>query len=368
MRGMKKSRLLSGALCLTLLAGRVAGCSVNSSGTDEGTKGGDGSRDNAVLELEVGYTDEALEKFRGIIDDFTEETGIEVEMITPGSDYETVMKTRMASGDMPDVFVTHGWSIGRYKEYLLELNDQPWYENVSDSIKGVIEDEEGKIYVLCVSQGINGMEYNADVLEKAGVDPLSIRTMEDFKEACEKVRAIGVTPIFLGGKDYWTSATLMGNIAPSYYTAEGCAYPMGDKLKDGSFNWETDGLAYFNDLKDMINAGCFNENFSTADEVQGFEALANGECAFLIGGLALERISSYNSEANIEVMPLPSTTEEGKSQYLIGEGSAFGIWKDSEYIDEAKQLLEYLAEPETAKRILEVDEQIPALDNVDAAQ
>lgn len=318
-----------------------------------------------VLEVEVGYSGEALDNFRLIMDDFTEQTGIAVELVTPGSDYETVMKTRMASGDMPDVFTTHGWSIARYKEYLLELNDQPWFENVSDSIKGVISDEDGKIYVLCVSQAINGIEYNRDVLEKAGIDPISIHTMEDFEDACAKVREIGIDPIFLGGKDYWTSASLMENFAPAFYTAEGCAYPMGEQLKDGSFNWETDGMYYFESLKNMVNNGYFNENFVTADEVQGFEALANGNCAFLVGGVALDRIRSYNEEANIGVMPAPATTENGKSEYLVGEGSAFGIWKDSEYIEEAKQMLEYLAQSEVAERVLVVDEQLPSLNNID---
>lgn len=323
--------------------------------------------EDVTLEMEIGYTDNALEQFKGIIDDFTAESGIGVELVTPGSDYETVMKTRMASGDMPDVFITHGWSIGRYKEYLLALNDQEWYQNEGTSIRSVIEDEEGNGYVLCVSQGVNGIEYNADVLAEAEVDPIEIKTMDDFMAACEKIKGIGVDPMFVGGKDYWTIATLMDDFAPVYFTSEGCAYPSTEALKDGSFDWESDGLVYFNVIKDMVNNGYFNEDFITADENQGFEALASGKCAFLTGGLSLSRIKSYNQEANISVMPIPATSEGGKSQYQVGEGSAFGIWKDSEYTEEAKQLLAFLAKPETAARILTLDEQLPALMDTEVA-
>lgn len=323
--------------------------------------------EDVTLEMEIGYTDNALEQFKGIIDDFTAESGIGVELVTPGSDYETVMKTRMASGDMPDVFITHGWSIGRYKEYLLALNDQEWYQNQGTSIRSVIEDEEGNGYVLCVSQGVNGIEYNADVLAEAEVDPMEIKTMDDFMAACEKIKGIGVDPMFVGGKDYWTIATLMDDFAPVYFTSEGCAYPSTEALKDGNFDWESDGLVYFNVIKDMVNNGYFNEDFITADENQGFEALASGKCAFLTGGLSLSRIKSYNQEANISVMPIPATSEGGKSQYQVGEGSAFGIWKDSEYTEEAKQLLAFLAKPETAARILTLDEQLPALMDTEAA-
>lgn len=320
----------------------------------------------ASIELEIGYTGDQLEQFTAVIDDFTAETGIQVEMITPGSDYETVMKTRMASGDMPDVFITHGWSIARYKEYLLALNDQPWFENVNESIKDVISDKDGNIYVLCVTQGINGIEYNKTVLEEAGVDPAAIHTMDDFKEACEKIKANGVTPIFIGGKDSWTTANLMNNFAPAFYTAEGCAYPAGDALKDGSFDWETDGTACFNAIAEFVDAGYFNEDFITADEAQSFEALANGECAFLIGGISIDRKMQYNPEAQLGTMPAPATSADGKAQYSVGEGSAFGIWKDSEYIEESKQLLEYLAQPEIAGKIMEIDGQLPALTNTEA--
>ncbi len=322
---------------------------------------------DVTLEVEVGYTGDALDSFRAILEDFTAQTGVKIDLITPGSDYETVMKTRMASGDMPDVFVTHGWSVARYKEYLLPLNDQAWVENIDESVKNVISDEEGNIYVLCVSQGINGIEYNKGVLDAAGVEVAEITTMEKFLEACDKIKESGVTPMYLGGKDSWTSASLMDNFAPAYFTAEGCAYPSGEQLKDGSFDWTTTGAAYFNELKDMINKGYFNENFVTADEIQGFEALATGNCAFLVGGLSIDRVKAYNEGVEIGVMPVPSTAEGGKMLYMVGEGSAFGIWKDSEYIDAAKQLLNYLADAEVAAKIVELDANIPALTNIDTA-
>lgn len=345
----------------------LSGC--GSSQEDTASESGTKEKVSAkTIEMEIGYTDEALDKFRGIIDDFTKETSIKVELVTPGSDYETVMKTRMASGSMPDVFITHGWSIARYKEYLLELNDQPWFDTIGESIKGVISDSDGKIYVLCVTQGINGIMYNEDVLEEAGVDISSLQTMEGFMKACEQIKAKGISPVFIGGKDYWTSASFLGTFAPAYYTAEGAKYQASDRLKDGSFDWIVDGLPFFNDIKDMVNKGYFNEDFITADEIQGFEALAAGKCTFLVGGIANDRILQYNPDANIGTMPVPATTETGKAQYSVGEGSAFGIWKDSESIEEAKQLLDFLARPEIAARIVELDGQLPALTNTDAAE
>ena len=87
----------------------------------------------------------------------------------------------------------------------------------------------------------NGVVYNKTVLENAGVNVGDIRTMDDFKDACEKIKASGVTPFFVGGKDTWTAAVLYNAMAPAFYTTEGCKYPSGEELKDGTFDWDTKG-------------------------------------------------------------------------------------------------------------------------------
>ncbi len=318
------------------------------------------------LEVEVGYTGDPLEQIREVVDDFTAKTGISVELVTPGADYETVMKTRMASGDMPDVFTTHGWSVARYKEYLTPLNDESWYEKIDASILPVISDQEGNIYVLPVTQGMNGMTYNKKVLEDAGVKAEEILSMDDFMAACEKIRENGVTPVHIGGKDSWTTACLYNGLAPAFYTAEGCKYPSGDALKDGSFDWDADGKYLLEEIADMVQAGYFNTDFITADEASSFVALGEGKCAFMFGSLGyVQKTKAVVSDVEIGVIPVPSTMQGGKSQYMTGEGSCFGIFKDTEHMAQAKQFLEFLSLPENANRIMKADGEMPALDGMD---
>ena len=105
-----------------------------------------------------------------------------------GDDYENTIKTRMASNSLPDIFETHGWSILRYKEYLLDLRDEPWVSDYDNSALGVIQDEDGSIYVLMVSELVNGTLVNLEVCEAAGVDPYEIKTWQQFTEACAKIK------------------------------------------------------------------------------------------------------------------------------------------------------------------------------------
>ena len=50
------------------------------------------SADDVTLEVETTWTGEQLDALQSIMDDFTEESGIGVELIAPGEDYENVMK------------------------------------------------------------------------------------------------------------------------------------------------------------------------------------------------------------------------------------------------------------------------------------
>lgn len=377
-KGFKKLAALG--ITTTVITGMLAGCggqqaapaqeeagtqTENTEGEDKGQENGasDQASGEQTLEVEVIYTGEPLEQFRGIMDDFTAQTGIGIELVTPGSDYEAVMKTRMASGEMPDVFVTHGWSIARYKEYLTPLTDEAWYGKIDESILSVISDDNEDIYVLPITQEFNGIVYNKTVLEKAGVKAEEIRTMEDFKAACEMVKNSGVDPIHIGGKDTWTAAVLYNAMAPAFYTAEGCRYPSGDALKDGSFDWDADGSVVLAEIAEMVQKGYFNADLITADDAATLTAIGEGTAAFNTD-VNIAEVVTIAPEAQLGIMPIPSTTEDGKSEYMIGEGSCFGIWKDTEKMDAAKQFLNYLAETETATRVMEADGGLPALEGM----
>lgn len=63
-----------------------------------------------TIEVAYNLTTEDFAVFEQITKDFTEETGIGVTIYNGGDDYESAMKTRMSSGDLPDMWTTHGWS------------------------------------------------------------------------------------------------------------------------------------------------------------------------------------------------------------------------------------------------------------------
>lgn len=314
------------------------------------------------------YTDAKLEVFQEIINDFMAETGVQVDLITPGSEGEAQLKTMMASNSLPDVWMTHGWSLLRYSEYLKVVNDQPWFDSIDkDSLAGVMADENGNFYALGMSMSISGLIYNKDALDKAGIDPNSIRTWDDFDAACEKLVAAGITPLAIGGSVGGNLAGLLGSVAPTFWTDEGAKYDLGDSLKDGTFDFDTYATELYEYLATWMKKGYINEDVLTLDAAGAQQMLGSGEAAFMVRGTDNITVArQYYPDANMGVLPLPSSAD-GAPSFRVGEGDAWGVWKDTENEAACWALLDYLARPEVGSKWATVSGALPTVEGADAA-
>lgn len=280
--------------------------------------------------------------FQKVCDDFTAETGIKIDLVCPGDNYEELLKVRMASNNMPDLWSTHGWAVARYSEYLYTLNEQPFAGDISPLIMPMITDSEGLIYTLPVNVDLCGMTCNTDVLEAAGIDPKSIVTWADFTDACAALKEQGIRAIAIGGKDIWTAGAYFNYVAGPWFDAEGDDN-FTEQLLDGTFDWNLWGEVT-QLYADWYNAGYINEDCLTADYDTAMRLLAENKAAFFFhGASSAASARSKNPEANITMIPWPSKNAEQKQQLYAGEHISFGVWKDSKHLDEALQLLNYFA-------------------------
>lgn len=287
-----------------------------------------------------------------VVKKFTAETGIKVDYSAPGADYESLMTTKLASGDMPDVFTTHGWSVQRYADFLAPVNDQPFFTKITPQMKSVVTADNGDVYVLPVDADIAGIVYNADVLTAAGVDPASLTTWAKFTDALARIKASGVTPLHVGGKDTWTVGQLDDWIAPSYFVTND-ADNRRDALEGGTLDaatWEkVAGL-----MSDWTKAGYFNPDALTANYNSDAAAIANGKAAFgFYGNSFIVDAHTANPKSNLGMMPIPAATDADQTSLIAGERLAVGVWKDSAHRSAAFKLLNFLARDENVKKLAE---------------
>ena len=296
-------------------------------------------------------TDTALEALTTLIDNFNAENeyNITVELSTP-SDYETVLRTRMASNSLPDIFGTHGWAVRRYAEYLYDLSNESWAQYVDDGIRDIITDSEGKLCVLPIGQALEGIQFNADVLETYGIDPAGLDTWDEFLDALRQIRDESngeVVPLYLAGSDssvtgFFTNSLLAVNVGGNE-EANAAALLNGEE-----FDWsyvERVLQAY----KDLADEGLLNEGYLTAQVPDMIEAIATGKCAFIfLGTQVMEAATAVNPDLEWGFLPYPAMTELGAEDpaFVNGEQGTYGIWKDSPNLEAARKVLEYLAMPE----------------------
>ena len=274
------------------------------------------------------------------------------------------MKTRMASRDMPDMFVTHGWATLRYNDFCEDLSGEEWVSRLDDAVKSVITDENGKICTAPLTQWVYGIVYNADVLEANDIDPYAIKNWDDLKDACEKLEANGITPLDISGKN---GSTLTGTMEQlnSFYTIDGAPYESREALKDGSFDF-TKNTQFLDLYAELYDNGWFNEDIFTADQTTMFKYLGSGEYGFDLWGSPanIQTMKAYTPDANFGIIPIPAVEEGGNAAYTVGEGTCLAISNTSENIECCKALLNFLLDKDNLTEYCTANGGMPGLTDV----
>ncbi|MCL3861057.1 ABC transporter substrate-binding protein [Actinotalea sp. K2] len=280
---------------------------------------------------------------------------VSIELVPSSTDHEGEVKTRLASGNTPDLWMTHGWSLLRYSEFLMPLTDELWAKDVNPALDPAMRDGDGAIYALPLDVDVAGLLYNADVLASVGVTPEDIRTWEDFTAACDEITAAGKTAIYTAGKDRWPTGLFVDWIAPGAYDEAALGTQADGTLVPESYQVALDKVAQFRD------SGYFNPDYTSATSDDISLALAQGDTgfSFLMNFVAVTAYT-YNPDANVGFMPIPSAS--GGDPYLVvGEKNAIGISSTTESPDAARAYLAFLAQPDNGSVLAKASGSAPGL-------
>ncbi|NJC24322.1 raffinose/stachyose/melibiose transport system substrate-binding protein [Arthrobacter pigmenti] len=324
--------------------------------------GGSGDSSSEAIEFQTGLAVDAsqrpvLEELTGEFEDANPDIDIDLRPTT--GEFEKDIKVRLASGDVPDIFWTHGWSRDRYSEFLEPLGGQPWAEYFNPSLEAAMKTDDGEFFALPVDTDIAGIIYNATVLGAAGVAPEDITTWEAFDEAAQKVLDSGATPISVGGKDEY-SGNVADWIAPGAFNEEELA-----QMEAGEFVAESYSNA-MQPIDEWREKGYYNPDYVSATGDDMARAFAEDKAAFAFTSNSLVKNAlAYNPDAQLGFIPVPSLNDEGP--YLIGgERNAYGVAKDSDQKEAALKYLEFLAEPENLSKLATAFSATPGLTNAES--
>lgn len=342
MKSNSRKATLAGAATLAVAAIALSGCS--------GATGGGGGEVTLELQSAMAEDTPRFESMVSLAKAFEQEhEGVKIDVVPQGKDYEGDMKVRMASGDLPDLWATHGWSLLRYSEFLEPLQDQPWASKLNPILDSTMKNSDGQFFALPLTTDVAGIVYNKTVLEDLGIDATSLGSIEAFDDALAKVKEAGIVPISSSGKDSWFAGDVADWLASgSFNEAE------SKQLADGTF--VASGFdAMYSKIDEWAKAGYFNPDFSSATSDDIATALAQGKTAFvMIQNNLTVNARQFVPDAQLGFIPVPAIN--GDPEYLIGgEGVAFGAWRDGDHKKEALEFLSFLAQPENITKFASDD-------------
>ena len=280
---------------------------------------------------------------------FEAETGIKVIVDFIGWDkiYEKTISVLMAGGAGYDVVFIPSANVAAFAAtgQFEPLDDAIPPENRVEWLPSVLDLYTYKGHLVAIPWYSGGahMVYNARYLARAGVDPASIETWEDFLEACRKIKASGVVEY-----PFIPSAKYPGNY---YYNWGTITYSMGGSLFAEElkpvFN-EGAGLKALEILVQGVKEGLFDPAGVAMDDYETLKAFQAGKSAFLLDSTWSATQATLPGSSDVatdaKIMLIPGSQEHRTGGLLYAGG--IGVMKSSTHKEEAIAYIMYLTSKE----------------------
>jgi raffinose/stachyose/melibiose transport system substrate-binding protein len=201
--------------------------------------------------------------------------------------FKAKLPTLLQSKDRPSLF--HSWGGG----VMIEQISAGVVEDVTSQVEeGGFKDTfypagiqnfsyQGKIYGLPNDVAPIVFWYNKALVAKAGVDPTTIKTWDDFIAAVKKCQAAGITPLAAGGKDKWPLHFYPAFLLMRILGKEG----MQDVIdgKNGGFN-SPDAVKAFQLYQQLADLKPFQPGFLANTYPEAAGTFHDGKTAFHLMG------------------------------------------------------------------------------------
>jgi raffinose/stachyose/melibiose transport system substrate-binding protein len=229
--------------------------------------------------------------------------------------FKSKLPTLLQSAARPDAFFT--WTGGVFHEQadagvLKDISkelDPAWKATAAPAALNAVT-YKGAIYGVPMYMAGVAFWYNKELTDKAGVDPTTIKTWDDFLAAVKAIKAAGITPIVVGGKGKWPLAFYYGYLTTRIASPAGIA--AADAGKDGGFRGP-DFLKAAQEFKRLVDLKPFQPGYMDTDNNKAIGLFGDGKGAFelmanfIVGAQAKNSTSGKGIDAaNLKFIPFPA--------------------------------------------------------------
>lgn len=217
-----KKRVFATLLSGVLVASLLSGCGGSDKKAETKASGGSESASGSVYYLN--FKPEADAAWQELAAKYTEQTGVEVKVVTAASgEYENTLTTEMSKSSAPTLFQCGNQAaLDTWKDYCLDLTDTDVYKEMTTddfNLKG----ENGEVYAIGYCYEAFGIITNKALLAEAGYDVADIKDFESLKKVAEDITArkdeLGFSAFSSAGLDGSSSWRFSGHLMnmPLFY-------------------------------------------------------------------------------------------------------------------------------------------------------
>lgn len=275
---------------------------------------------------------------------------ITIEKRPQGGDGDNIVKTRLATGDMDDLFFYNSGSLLQAlnpSDTLVDISKEPYMANVVESFLPTVS-QNGAVFGVPTGTALGGgMLYNKKVYAQLN---LSVpKTWADFEANNEKIKAAGITPVIAtyGANSTWTSQLFV--LADYYNVAQASPTFAADYTANkAKYATTPAAMAGFNYLQEGFKQSWYQKDFATTTFEQGLKLLADGKGAhYPMLSFALSTIATNSPDEvnDIGFFAQPGA-DAAKNGATIWMPAGTYIPKTSKNIDAAKAFQAFIASPE----------------------
>lgn len=304
---------------------------------------------NQKKEME-GTLEEIIQDFERLHPD------IDVQM-TSVPDAGTVLKTRMLSGDVPDVINLYPQNID-FQEwanagFFYDMTGQDYLDNLKNQYadKYAIN---GKVYNVPLTANVSGIYYNKTKFEALGLK--APETWDEFVQLVDDIKAAGETPFAIAGTEGWT---LNGYHQLSLITTTGSADAANEYLRysqPNSISADDDILKADAAKLDLLaDEGNQQANWKGASYNDAIVAFTSEDALMTTNG-SWALAAMRQQEPTFEISTFAFPGEEPGQSATVGAGDfALSIAAETENLEAAETFVAYMTTPEPMQKYYDVD-------------
>jgi raffinose/stachyose/melibiose transport system substrate-binding protein len=320
-----------------------------------GCSGGSGGGQDGAVELSV-YIDStpaSVSLWDGLVAAYKEvapDVTVSIETHPAGGEGDNLIKTRLSTGDMSDMFFYNSGSLMQAlnpDQTLVSLSDQSWVGSLDQNFVDAVSTDAG-LYGAPVGASFAGaMIYNKDVYADLGLE--IPRTWDAFMANNEAIKAAGLVPVVQTYGDTWTSQLF---VLGDFYNVSAADPEWATQYTAGKAKYvDQPAIEGFDYLQDVSEAGVLNQDFASATYEDGVRMIAEGQAAhypMLTGNVAAAIGENFpDADASIGVFPIPGQ-DAGANGLTVWMPNGLYIPKTTEgaKLDAAKKFMAWIISPE----------------------